>query len=129
MNSISIVGNVCADAENGTTSSGKMYSRFSVAVTRPFQRDKTDFFNCVAWGALAEKVISKYVKKGIKVGLTGSIEFKRDESDSRIVYHTVVVDKFELLSKGAGSENAVQDSVSAPASAMTEVPDEDDMPF
>ena len=129
MNRIVLTGRVTADPELKQSSNGTNYTRFSIAVKRQRDKDKTDFFNCVAFGELAEKVIVKYAKKGTMVGLDGAIEFTKDSGDSRIVYHSVNVDRFELLSPKSenNGETAKVENINnlQPATNVTE----DDMPF
>lgn len=76
MNKIILIGNAIAKPEIQTTNSGKSVSRFSIAVKRDFKNTNgeydTDFFNIEVWGGLAENC-SKYLDKGSKVGVSGSI--------------------------------------------------------
>lgn len=77
MNSITLVGRLVRDVEMRTTSTGKNYCTFTIAVnkrikpTDPNERD-ADFFNCKAWGKTADYA-SGYLAKGSLVSITGSI--------------------------------------------------------
>ena len=129
MNRIVLTGRITADPELKTSNNGTKYTRFGIAVAKPRDREKVDFFNCVAFGELAEKVICKYATKGTMVGIDGNIEFTKDSGDSRIVYHSVNVDRFELLSAKGDKETAENKTETlnnlAPATNVSE----DDMPF
>ncbi len=129
MNRIVLTGRVTADPELKTSNNGTKYTRFGIAVAKPRDREKVDFFNCTAFGELAEKVICRYAKKGTMVGIDGNIEFTKDSGDSRIVYHSVNVDRFELLSPKSenNGETAKAENINnlQPATNVTE----DDMPF
>lgn len=104
MNKIHIIGNSARDVEL-EKSGDKVFARINVAVTRKFDKEKTDWFNCTVFGALAEKVASVYVKKGTKVAITGRLEFNdyEKEDGTKIKNHTVIVEELELL--GGKSEN------------------------
>ena len=75
MNRLTIIGNCTKDPELRTTTSGKNVCTFNVAVNR---RKKTngesevDFFRVSTWDGLAENC-AKYVKKGKKVAVIGSV--------------------------------------------------------
>ena len=68
------IGNLTKDIELEKTSGGLAVAKFSIAVPRPFSKEKeTDFINCVAWRGQAEN-LAKYCKKGDKIHVTGRIE-------------------------------------------------------
>lgn len=75
-----IIGNVGRDPELRYTQSGTAVCDFSVAVTARWrdsqtneQKEKTSWFRVSTWRGLAE-VCSKYVKKGMSVMVTGTVE-------------------------------------------------------
>lgn len=75
MNSISIIGRLTADPDQNTydASDGPgTLANFRVAVKRG-ARDRTDFFDVVAFGATAKAVI-EHVGKGRRVGVNGRLE-------------------------------------------------------
>ena len=106
MNKIYLIGNSCRDCEL-TNAGDKQYSRINIAVGRKFDRDKTDFFNCTAFGKLAE-IVAKYVKKGTKIAVTGRIEFNEDKDGK--LYHSVIVDELELLSRAEAATEAATEA-------------------
>ena len=75
MNLVVLNGRLVRDPELKFGQSGKAYSRFSIAVDRPFQNSTdsqtADFINCVAFGKTAE-FIGEYFRKGRKILLKGS---------------------------------------------------------
>ena len=104
MNLVVLTGRLTRDPELKYGQSGKAYSRFSLAVDRPFQKGETDFINCVAFGKTAE-LIGEYLRKGRKVGIQGSLQMNRYEvnGEKRISYD-VLVNNIEFLeSKNATS--------------------------
>lgn len=107
MNRIILIGNLTRDPEAGATASGKMFTRFTVAVRRRFQRDETDFFNVSVWGALAENC-GRYLRKGRKVCVTGELNMqtKTDYNGDKRVYSAVTADEVEFLSPATESETS-----------------------
>ena len=76
MNNVTLVGRLTADPELKHTQSDVAFLNFTVAVDRPYSKDKettADFIRCVAWRGTAE-FISKYFFKGMKIGLVGRIQ-------------------------------------------------------
>lgn len=97
MNSFTGVGRMVRDADIRYTSDNKAIARFSLAITRDYDRDKTDFPNCVAFGRTAE-IIEQYTHKGSRIGVMGRIETGSYEKDGRKVYTTdIIVNNVELL--------------------------------
>lgn len=72
MNSIQLVGRLVRAVELQFTAAGKPYARFTVAVSRPHDKDKTDFIPCIIWGPSAQST-AKYVHKGNRVGIVGEL--------------------------------------------------------
>lgn len=71
MNKVMIIGNLSSDPVTRETSSGSVTS-FSVAVNRRGKDQKADFFRVSAWRQLGE-ICQKYLKKGKKVAVVGSV--------------------------------------------------------
>lgn len=120
MNRAFIIGNVVKDTELETTTSGVKFARFTVAVKRKFGEDESDFINCVIWRSLAENV-AKYLTKGKKVAVSGSIQTRNYESKKgEKVYITEIIgDEVELLSK----------KEEQPKPNLSPIDDPDDLPF
>ena len=74
MNKAYLIGNITRDVELSETPNGVAVCRFSIAVNRPYSKDKeADFFNITVWRSLAENC-GKYLKKGSKVAICGSLQ-------------------------------------------------------
>ena len=82
MNLVVLTGRLTRDPELKFGQSGKAYSRFSLAVDRPFQKGEADFINCVAFGKTAE-LIGEYLRKGRKVGVNGRLQMNRYEATEK----------------------------------------------
>lgn len=102
MNKILLIGNLTRDPELSETSSGTPYSRFSLAVNRPYANaygeKQTDFFECTAWNATAESV-AKYCKKGNKISVVGTVQIRdyEDNDGKRRRAWDIVVNEVEFL--------------------------------
>lgn len=81
LNRITLIGRLTRDPELRTTTTGRNYATFSIAVQKrikpqdPNERD-ADFFNIKVWGQTADYV-SNYLTKGRLVAVDGRIESRR----------------------------------------------------
>ena len=82
LNRIEIMGNLVADPELKTTSSGINVCSFRIACERDYvssvgQRE-ADFVDCVTWREKAE-FISKYFSKGMPILVSGRLQMRKRE--------------------------------------------------
>ena len=101
MNQVILVGRLTKEPELKYTKDGKGYCNFTLAVSRDFKKDETDFINCVAWDKRAE-AIANYVKKGNKLGIIGRLQI---DKNNEIFYTKIAVEKIEFLENGKKEEN------------------------
>ena len=91
MNSINLIGRLTATPELKATKNDTKVTSFSLAVDRPYAKkddpNRTGFIRVVAWRQLAE-VITKYTEKGMRIGITGTLQTRQYEKDG--VKSTVV---------------------------------------
>ena len=78
---------------------------FTLAETEKFTKkngtkeEKTTWFNCTAWGALA-KIVAEYSKKGSHVLIKGKMESNHYQKDNKDIYgYNFVVNEFKILDK------------------------------
>ena len=144
MNKVILVGNLTRDPELVTTNNGISLCRFSLAVQRRFTSGdgerEADFINIVVWRAQADNCY-KYLKKGSKAGVVGSIQTRAyDGTDGTRKYATeVVAEEVEFLStkSSSNSEEPSTDSVTAGSKSTGksdvvnkfEPIDDDNLPF
>jgi len=136
---ITVLGRVGGDAELRCLPTGKGVADFSVAHTETWKnaagekQEKTTWFKIVAWGALAENVVAKYVRKGDLVLVTGQVEVEAylNKQGQAAASLKVTVDKLTLV-----SSNRARDGVGADGGLEGEAgwdgPDsksKDDIPF
>jgi len=110
VNQIVIIGNLGKDPELKYTANGKAVVNFSVAVTEKFGegKEKTEWFNIVAWEKLAE-ICGKYLRKGSPVYLNGRVETRKwEDKDGGTRYTTeVIVRNMQML--GSKSDSGQSD--------------------
>ena len=110
MNHTYLIGNLTKDPEVRSTNAGIKVCNFTIAVNRRMKSNgeqQTDFFNIVAWRQLAE-LCEKYLSKGKKVAVIGSIQTRTYEKDGvKRTAWDILADEVEFLSpadKGARKE-------------------------
>ena len=136
MNKVILTGNLCGDPEYQTTASGISLCRFRIAVQRKFKNEKgeyeSDFISIVAWRGTAD-FVSKYLHKGNKVGVTGSLQTRTyDAQDGSKRYVTeVVADEVESYTPKSENENKPKTDAAAKQEVMKnfEPISEDNLPF
>lgn len=111
MNKITLIGNLVRDPESGSTNGGVNFTRFTIAVNRPFTTSDgervADYFDVIAWRGLAERC-AKYLFKGSKVGVHGYVQRRQYEDRDGIkrTSFDVVADEVEFLSQRPTAENS-----------------------
>ena len=135
MNKVFLIGNLTRDPELTETANGIAVCRFSIAVSRNYSgadgERKTDFFNCVAWRGLGETV-ARYVKKGNKIAVSGSIElhnYDDNEGVKRTVVEIVVQDVEFLTPKQRESDDKPTSGNLKLSRQLQPFDDDSDIPF
>lgn len=100
MNKVILIGRLTKDPETRFTGSGDQVTQFTLAVNRPYNRDKADFIQCVCWKKTAE-IATKYLKKGDQCGVDGELNIDQHEGK---YYTKVNVRQLELLGGGGKKE-------------------------
>ena len=109
MNKAYIIGNLTADPELRTTTSGKNVCSFTVAVNRR-NREGADFFRVTAWDNLGENC-NKFLVKGRKVAVVGSVSVRayQTKNGDPAASLELTAQEVEFLSTPAErAENAVK---------------------
>lgn len=141
MNKVFLIGNLTRDPELTTTNSGVQMCRFGIAVNRSFANAdgvrETDFFNITAWRGNAERC-GKYLHKGNKVAITGTIQMRNYESngEKRTSVDIIVEDIEFLTPRASDGGSAPYEPAAAPAApqeaakvAELEPIEDSDLPF
>lgn len=128
MNYVSLLGRLTRDPEVSYTSTGKAYTRFSLAVTREINREETDFINCIAWEKRAE-LIGQYFKKGSRILIQGRIQTGSYEKDGeKRNTFDVVINNIEFVDSKTDSNSSSSYSKPVEREEIS-IEDEDDFPF
>ena len=142
MNKVMLIGNLTRDPEFMTSASGVNVCKFAIAINSGFgDNSRTDYFNIVTWRNYAESC-SKYLKKGSKVCVIGSLQNNDYTDKDGIKRHNVIVNasEVEFLSSKTTSESnevaipkseyvAKQSKVEDNKSKKAEQLDDDLIPF
>jgi len=102
MNKVILIGNLTRDPELTETPSGIAVCRFAIAVSRDYSGSdgtrETDFFNITVWRGRAENC-GKYLKKGNKVAVVGSLQNRSYEDKDGIKRNItdIVANEVEFL--------------------------------
>lgn len=98
------MGRATKDPEVRYTKDNKAIATINVAVDRRFNKDVTDFFKCTAFGKTAE-FVEKYIRKGTKVVIEGTVQNDNYEKDGVKHYGTnIIIEAIEFAeSKKAGN--------------------------
>ncbi len=145
MNKVFLIGNLTRDPELTETGSGVSVCHFSIAVNRSYASQdgerQTDFFNVTAWRGLADTV-AKFVKKGSKVAVSGSIQIRNYEDNQgqrRTAVDVIAQDVEFLTTRQSDGGNDFYDAPASPAPERSSAPkkrpqlesfeDDGDIPF
>lgn len=103
-------GNLVRDPEISTTPGGASVCKFSIANNRTFstsgeKKNRTSFFNCIAWGKLGE-LINEYCRKGHRLAIRGRLQQRswEDTNGAKRYAVEIVVEECQFLElKGNGA--------------------------
>lgn len=95
MNNVQLLGRTTNAIELKTTQSGKAVANFTLAVNRKYDKEKTDFINCIAWNKTAE-IMASYVLKGQLIAIDGEIQTRtyEDKNGNKRTATEVIVSNF-----------------------------------
>lgn len=130
MNRVTLFGNLGSDPELRVTQGGKSVMNMTVATTESYldsnrvRKEKTEWHKVVVWGNQAE-ALSKFLQKGTKVLVEGSLTTDSWEKDGQKHYQTKVNAQRVLVAGGPGAQNRQ----SAPKSDTNGYDGDDDVPY
>jgi len=128
---ITIIGNLGRDPEMRYTPEGQAVVTFSVASSRKYktaageQREETEWFNCSAWGKLAD-VCNEYLTKGKQVYVEGRLKTRTYQAQNGETRFSIDVTCQEIQFLGGGQGQG-QGQDREPVGAGQE--DGNDLPF
>jgi single-strand DNA-binding protein len=148
LNKAQIIGNLGADPEIRSTTSGTRVATLSVATSRSWndregqRQEKTEWHRVVCWDKLAE-ICEKYLKRGDRVYIDGSIEYRQWEGQDGQTKYTTEIRAREMIMLGGSGDSGGEpartrsEAGQASRSASNDFSDfsseslagEDDLPF
>ncbi len=113
LNKVQLIGNLGNDPEIRTVTGGSKVATFSLATSRSWnsqsgeKQEKTEWHRCVAWnsgskGSGLADVVEKYCKKGDKIYVEGSIEYRQWQDKENQTRYTTEIKVRDLLMLGGG---------------------------
>jgi single-strand DNA-binding protein len=117
LNKAILIGNLGADPEVRSTSNGSRVATLSVATSRQWKnqagekQEKTEWHRVVLWtnkGSSLADIAERYCKKGDKVYIEGSIEYRSWQDREGQTRYTTEITARELImlsGRGEGSES------------------------
>lgn len=132
LNKVQLIGNLGADPEVRSTSNGSRVAQFSLATSRQWKgqsgdmQEKTEWHRVVCWNTGYSKladIVEKYCKKGDKVYVEGSIEYRSWQDREGQTRYTTEINARELIllsGRGEGGRESTPPATSraaAPAAA------------
>ncbi len=153
LNKVILIGNLGADPEVRSTANGSRVATLSLATSRRWknqageQQEKTEWHRVVLWnnrGSNLADIVERYCKKGDKVYVEGSIEYRSwqdREGQTRYTTEITARDLILLTGRGEPADAVAGGKVGAGAAAakgktesLEDFPEaldaeEDDLPF
>ena len=133
INKAILMGRITADPELKNTANNTSVVQFSVAVNRKYDREKTDFIDCTAFGKNAD-FISTYFRKGSSIIVFGNIQvesFKDKDGNNRRNVR-VIVDEAQFGESKANKTNVnvvVETEVETPTFEELSLGEDAELPF
>lgn len=132
LNVVCIMGRMVFEPELKQTPSGTSVITFRIAHDRSKGEDKqVDYIDVVAWRGTAE-FVSKYVKKGSLVAVTGSLQTRSYEDkagNKRTVYEVLASNVYFAENRRKDENKASTAQLDAEVDFEEITDDEDDLPF
>lgn len=129
LNKVTLIGNLGADPEVRSTSTGSKVANLSLATSRQWKnqsgerQEKTEWHRIILWnnkGSGLADIVEKYCKKGDKIYVEGSIEYRSwQDREGQTRYTTEIIARELILLSGRGGADGGSDSGSSPRMATT----------
>jgi len=98
MNNVSLLGRLTKEIELKKTESNKSVTTITLAIGDRFNKDHTDFINCVVWNQSAE-YLNNYAHKGDYISLVGRISTRSyDGKHGKVFVTEVIADSVQIIS-------------------------------
>jgi single-strand DNA-binding protein len=138
LNKVTLIGNLGADPEVRSTSNGSRVATLSLATSRRWknqageQQEKTEWHRVILWnnkGSTLADLAERYMKKGDKIYVEGSIEYRSwQDREGQTRYTTEITAREVILLSGRG-EGAESFTPANKVAAATAAPKGKDQSF
>lgn len=139
LNCVTLIGRLCTDVEQRTTTSGKSVANFRIAVDRSFvkqgEQRQADFITIVAFGSTSD-FVSRYFSKGSMIAIQGRIQTRNYEDNNgnkRTAFEVVATEVSFCGSKNETNPGQNQapttPTYQTPAPDFEEIEVDDSLPF
>lgn len=126
MNKVIVSGRITNDLELRTTASGKHFVAFNIAVNEGSgENQTTHFFNVNAWEANADFLI-KYMEKGRKLLIEGSLKTSQYEKEGKKYTNTYILASHFDFMDSKKEEKEEEKEFESPDKVVFE---DDELPF
>ncbi len=144
VNKVILIGNLGRDPEIRTTQGGQKIANMSIATSETWRdkqsgerREKTEWHRVVVFDERLAEIVEKYIKKGSKVYIEGSLQTRKWAGNDGVDKYTteVVLQRFSgvLTMLDGPSDNRGSDSGSSgeetPPANNTDLDSDSDTPF
>ena len=119
LNKVILIGNLGSDPEIRSVTGGSRVANFSLATSRAWndasgsKQEKTEWHRCVAWnnakGQQLADVVERYVKKGDKLYVEGSIEYRQYQDKDGVTKYSTEIRVRELIMLGSPRGGSMDD--------------------
>ena len=129
LNKVTLIGNLGADPEVRSTANGSRVATLSLATSRQWKnqsgerQEKTEWHRVICWnnkGSALADLVERYCKKGDKLYVEGSIEYRSWQDREGQTRYTTEITARELIllsSRSADAEDSFAPSRAAAPSA------------
>ena len=126
LNKVQLIGNLGADPEVRSTSNGSRVATLSLATSRQWKnqsgekQEKTEWHRVVLWnnkGSTLADIAERYCKKGDKVYVEGSIEYRSWQDREGQTRYTTEITARELILLSGRSEGSESFTAAGKAAA------------
>jgi single-strand DNA-binding protein len=132
MNKVILKGRLTSDPVQRYIRDEISVTSFSVAVNRPYDKEKkADFINVVAWNKQAE-LIKKYFTKGQEIAIVGRLESNQyvdKDTQKKLTSYQVVTEEIEFCGTKKEKEEDPEEKTTLYKYETENTEDDDILPF
>lgn len=109
MNKVILTGHMTKDCELRYTETQKAVATFTIAVNDGYGENRyTSFFQCVAWGTMAEN-LQKYTGKGSKLLIDGRLQQRsyNNKNGQKVYIIEIICNQIEYMTRKENNQSNV----------------------